>query len=290
MKKKIKLLILTLIVITATGCFNDKNIKKYKITTTTYPTEYLVKEIYGKNAEIISIYPNGTNIEDYELTKKQIKDFSKKTDLFVYNSLTSEKDIAKQLLNKNKNMQLIDVAYGLKHKVKYGIEELWLSPNNYLMLANTIKNDLEELTDNKYAAQEIEENFATLQEQLSLLDAELRSIGRTAKAKGTNTLIVATNSLNFLEEYDFNIVNISSENNVTTSIKNKFKDKGYNKILISDEEETPDYIKDIVDNYEASLIKINVITTLTDSERESNDNYLSIMKNTINQISNIVIS
>ena len=44
-------------------------------------------------------------IFDYQgelLTDKQIKDFSKKTNLFVYNGLSSEKEIAKTLINKNK--------------------------------------------------------------------------------------------------------------------------------------------------------------------------------------------
>ena len=58
-------------------------------------------------------------------------------------------------------MQIIDVSYGLKYK--YGIEELWLHPNNYLMLANTIKNDLEELSANKYTAEKIEKNYKQLE-------------------------------------------------------------------------------------------------------------------------------
>ena len=49
------------------------------------------------------------------------------------------------------------------------------------MLANTIKTDLEELSSSKYAAEEIEENYAKLEEDLTTLDAELRNIAKAAK-------------------------------------------------------------------------------------------------------------
>ena len=48
------------------------------------------------------------------------------------------KTIAKNLINKNKNLLIIDVSNGLSYK--NGVKELWMSPNNYLMLAKNIKD------------------------------------------------------------------------------------------------------------------------------------------------------
>jgi len=287
MKKKILFILITLLCITLTGCFDRDNLEDSKITTTVYPIEYLVTELYDTDNEITSIYPNGTDIEDFSLTDKQITDYSKTTNLFVYNGLTDEKDIAKQLVNLNKNMQIIDVSYGLNYT--YGVEELWLNPNNYLMLANTIKDDLEEISASKYVSEKIEANYSELEENLTSLDADLRTIGKNAKEKGTNTIIIAYDSLGFLEKYNFNVINITNENNITTAIKNKFKDKTYKYILVDNKDNISDSVKDIVDNYGAELIEVDVMNTLTDKQRENKENYLTIMNEFLISLSNITL-
>lgn len=288
MKKKIiYLLFICIITLTfTTGCFDSDELEGSSITTTVYPIEYLVTRLYG-NSNITSIYPNDIDVNTYELTDKQITDYSKTTTLFIYNGLTNEKDTAKALINKNKKMQIIDVSYGMKYK--YGIEELWLSPNNYLMLANTVKTNLEELSTSKYAAEEIEKNYAKLEEDLSTLDANLRNLAKSAKKNNKGTIVIAYDSFGFLEQYGFEVINISSENNITTSIKNKFKDKTYTKIFVADKNNISDSVKDLVDNYNAELIEINTMSTLTDEERANNDNYLTIMNDLINNLSNIVL-
>lgn len=271
-----------------TGCFDNDKLEGSNITTTVYPIEYLVNRLYGEHSTISTLYPNETNVSEYKLTEKKLNDYAKSTTLFIYNGLSDEKQIAKDLINKNKNIQIIDVSYGLKYK--YGVEELWLNPNNYLMLANTIKNDLEDLSSSKYAAEKIEKNFSLLEEDLTTLDATIRNIAKTAKNNNTNTVVVAYETLGFLENYGFNVINISSENNITTSIKNKFKKKTYTKILVADESKVSDSIKDLVDNYGAELIEINTMSTLTDEERNNKDNYLTIMNEFITQLSNVVIN
>ena len=286
-RRNILLIILSIAIITlTTGCNNDK-LEGSNITTTIYPIEYLVNVLYGDKSNITSIYPNDTNIEEYKLTEKQINDYAKTTSLFVYNGLSNEKEIAKTLINKNGDLQIIDASYGLKYK--YGLEELWLNPNNFLMLANTIKDDLENLSSSKYTAEEIEKNYNQLEESLTTLDAELRTIAKAAIKNNNETIVIAYNSFGFLEKYGFKIINISSENNITSSIKNKFKDKTYTKIFVDDKDNVSDSIKDIVDNYKAELIEINTMTTLTDQERTNGDNYLTIMNDFITKISDVVL-
>lgn len=288
MKKRILLTFLSILsVFLLTGCFDTNNLEGSNITTTVYPIEYLVDRLYGEHSNITSIYPNDIEISKYELTDKQVKKYAKETTLFVYNGLSNEKEIAKTFINKNKKLQIIDVSYGLNYK--YGVEELWLNPNNYLMLANTIKNDLEELSSSKYAAEEIEGNYAKLEEDLTTLDAELRNIAKAAKNNKSETIVIAYNSLGFLERYGFNVVNISSENNITSSIKNKFKNKVYTKIFVADKSKVSDSIKDLVDNYKVELIEINTMDTLTDQERNNKDNYLTIMNDFITKLSDVVL-
>lgn len=287
MKKKLLTLIMFIsIIFLCSGCGDDK-LESSNILTTVYPIEYLVTRLYGENANISSMYPDDTDINEYTLSDKQLKSYAKNTNIFIYNGLSNEKDIAKTLLNKNKKLNIIDVSYGLKYK--YGIEELWLNPNNYLMLANTIKKDIEELSSSKYVIAKIEENYAELVEDLTTLDADLRNIAKTATSSGNNTLVIAYDSLGFLENYGFNIINISNENNISTSIKNKFKNKTYKTILVDDAASVSDSVKDIVDNYGVKLVEVNTLNTLTDAERDNGDNYLTITRNFLSELSNLVL-
>lgn len=290
MKKKIIILLMILgITLTCTtGCFDNDKLENSNITTSVYPIEFLVSKLYKDNKKISSIYPNDTKISEYKLTDKQIKDFSKKTNLFVYNGLSSEKEIAKTLINKNKKIQIIDVAYGMKYT--YGIEELWLNPSNYLNLANELKNNLQELSSSKYAAEKIEKNYEKLEEELATIDATIRNIGKNAIKNNKNTIIIAYDTFGFLESYGFNIINISNENNITSSIKTKFKNKEYVYIFVKDEKEISNSVKDLVDNYNAKLIKIDTMETLTDDQRNNNDNYLTIMNDFITNLTTVTVN
>ncbi len=286
MKKKIiYLLIICIITLTCTtGCFESDELEESHITTTVYPIEYIVTRLYGKGS-ITSIYPNETDINNYTLTDKQINDIAKSTTIFVYNA-ANEKEIAKALVDKNKNIQPINAS----DEYKYGIEALWLSPNKYLMMADNIKTRLKELSTSKYAAEEIEQNYALLEEDLSTLDANLRNIAKSAKNNNKGPIVIAYDSFGFLEEYGFEVINITSENNITSSIKNKFKNKTYKYIFVADKNKVSDSVKDLVDNYNAELVEINTMTTLTETERSNNDNYLTIMNEFLNNLSNIILS
>lgn len=112
--------------------------------------------MYKDYGTIESIYPSGADVFNYELTDKQIKKYAK-SDLFIYNGLSNEKTIAKNLINKNKNLLIIDVSNGLSYK--NGVKELWMSPNNYLMLAKNIKDYLKEYLESQIISDYVEKNI-----------------------------------------------------------------------------------------------------------------------------------
>ena len=274
MKKKknlLKIFCLLLGLFSLTGCFKRDDMEDISIVVSTYPIEYIVKSLYGAYSNIDSIYPSGVDVNNYELTDKQIDDYSKNT-LFVYNGLSDEKNIARSFLNQNRNMKIIDVSYGLN--IEYGktSEELWLSPNNYLMLATTTKNNLSDFINSKYLIQMIDTNYKKLQEDLSLMDANLRSIGAASK----KPVITTTNSLKYLENYDFTVISLEDSKNVTTDLKNNFKNGTYTTLFIK-KGETSDTITDLVDNYKAKKVEVNMMNTLDSNERNNSDDYLSIM-------------
>jgi len=278
MKTIKKIICLLLLILSTTGCFKRDNMENINIITSVYPIEYIVKSLYGNYATITSIYPSGVDVTNYELTDKQIKDYAKST-LFVYNGLSDEKNIARSFLNENKNMKIIDVSYGLN--IEYGKtpEELWLSPNNYLMLTTTLKNNLSDFINSKYLKQEIENNYSKIQEELSLLDANLRSIGNVSNKE----IITTTDTLKYLENYGFKVISLENENNVTQDLKNNFKNGTYTYLFIP-KGQVNHVITDLTTNYNAKTIEVNMMDVLDDKERKNNDDYTSIMNEYIKNL------
>src|SRR5574344_1185707 len=289
MKRIIKgVLVLIIMLSITTGCFKRDDMEGIQIYTTVYPITYIIDTLYGNYANISSIYPNGVKIENYELTDKQINDYSK-GNLFIYNGLSSEKEIARKFLNKNKEMKIIDVSYGLnKEYSDNSSEELWLSPNNFLMLATTIKDNLSDFITSTYIKEEINTNYENIQEEVSLIDAELRSVGSSAKDKNKNTIVVGSNTLKFLTNYGFNVISLEDSNTYTTDLKNNFKSKNYQYILIKDNEKN-DNINELINNYGAKIVSVDSMDVLTEDEVKNNEDYINMMKTFIKDLRDIVL-
>lgn len=279
-----KLLGLALCLLLLSGCsLNKDNLENAQVYTTIYPIKYLTEFLYKDYATIESIYPSGADVLDYELTHKQIKKYSK-ADLFIYNGLSNEKNITKNLINKNKNLLIIDVSNGLSYT--YGVKELWMSPNNYLMLAKNIKDYLKEYLKSKIIIQYVDEKYEELSEILSLKDADLRSIGKEASSKGNNTLVVSDNTFKFLENYGFNIVSLDEETLTESSlnaIQSNFKKKQYSTIFVLDNNYT-DNINDLVKKYGAKTIDVKSMINI---DSDNTDDYLTVMQEFIDNIRNV---
>lgn len=289
-KKIISLIFIVLITISTSGCFKKDDLEGANIYTTVYPITYITEILYGKNSTINSIYPSSTNINNYKLTKKQIDEYSK-SDIFIYNGLSNEKQIAKNFLNKNKKIRILDVAYGLKYN--YSQEELWLSPNNFLMLAATVRKNLTGFIDNKYLVEEINKNYENLEEQISIMDAELRLIASSAANEKDNTLIVSSNLFKFLNNYGFNVISLEDEENLTqnnlATIKSNFKNKKYTTIFMKDTDEKTELINNLVESYDVKIIIVNTMNTLTEENIKNNDNYITIMNEFLENIRNVTL-
>jgi ABC-type Zn uptake system ZnuABC Zn-binding protein ZnuA len=288
MKKLKTILILLILLLTATSCDSKSN-DGLNILTTVYPITYLTTEIYTQG-NVTSIYPDGADVENYNLTSKQIKEYSK-NNIFIYNGLANELTTAKNLLNKNRKLKIIDVAYGLKYND--GVEELWLSPNYYLMLATTIKDNLESFTNSKYANEEIEKKYKELEETLSLMDAELRSIASSAKDINKETIVVSSNMFKYLSNYGFNVISLEDEDNLKTislnNIKNNFKNGTYTTIFMKDTEEKTELINSLETEYGAKIVEVDTMTTLSTEKKDNNENYLTIMNNYLENIRNATL-
>lgn len=282
MKKRkniIKVLILTLLLsVITTGCFKRDDMEDINIITTVYPLEYVINKLYGNNSIVNSIYPDGVTIEEYKISSKEYKDFSEKN-LFVYNGLSTDKDIALKLINKNENIMIMDANFGME--IQYGIEELWLNPSNLLMMSQNIKNGLNELIDSKYIKEEINNSYDELKVELSELDAEIKLLSENSSNR---TLIVASPSLQYLSKYGFNVILIDdkseNEKNIDKAKEYLNSDEGSTIFILSGDKES-NAIKTLKNETEAEIITINKLDNITDEDRDNKKTYISLMKDNI---------
>ena len=278
MKKYFKVFIIILLTLTiCSGCIKRDNMEDINIITTSYPLEYVLTKLYGKSSVINSIYPDGVNINEYKITEKKYNDLSK-MDLFVYNGLSGDKNIALKLLNKNKNLLIIDGDFGMESE--YGIEELWLNPSNLLMISQNIKNGLIELINSKYIKNEIEEAYSELKVELSELDADIKLLYEQA---GNKTIIIDSPSLQFLSKYGFKTILISDTKNqknmdeAITLINNKTIKYVY---TLENEEES-ESLKKLKKETKITTLTIDKIDNITEDERDNKETYVTLMKENI---------
>lgn len=276
-----KIILILGILLTITGCFNDENFNDRNTYTTIYPIEFATKAIYGEYSNISSIYPSGINIKEHTLTEKQINKYSL-GETFIYNGLGNEAPIAKDLLNLNNGVKIIDAMKGMS--LLYCIEELWLDPSNYLMISRNIKNSLIDYSENIYTKEEIENKYKNLKEKISELDVELYNIG---KNKNYSSLLVSSNVFNYLTKYNINIISLDEENTsldkAYSDAKKSIENKTIKYIYVLKDEELNPIITKLIQNYSLETLEVDTITTITDEQRKSGATYLTIMKEILDQ-------
>lgn len=279
--KKIKFIFLgCLVLLLTSGCFKRDTLENIDVITTVYPTEFVSSMLYGEHSTITSIYPNDTDSFNYQLTNKQVNDYSQK-DLFIYNGITDDKEMAFEFLSKNKNLLIIDATYGMD--ITYHEAELWLNPSNLLMLSQNIRNGLKEYITNSYLKKEIDKNYEELKVKLSEVDAELRLTASNASRK---KIIVNSDALKFLEKYGFEVISLDDKN---TTISEKTVQDINDLIaigevktifLLENEKNSPE-LEQILENGNIKSSEFRRIDTIKDDERKNNYTYLTIMNSNI---------
>ena len=284
MKRIIRMATLLLCISVLTACFKRDNFEGINIHTTVYPIEYITNSLYGMHSTVSSIYPSGVDINNYELTEKQIKDYSK-TDLFIFNGLSKEKDYVTKFFNLNKNLKIIDTASSMEYT--YSIEELWLDPSNFLMLAQNIRYGLKEYINNHYLKNEIDENYNTLKEEISKLDADMYEISQNVENKN---IVVSSDLFKYLEKYDFNIISLEENEKLSekiiSDVTNLINNGEVSYIFMKQNEETSETIQKIVDQTGVELVYFHTLGNLTGEERNEKKDYISIMYDNIDLLKN----
>lgn len=266
-----KILLVILLTILLTGCsLSLNNMDNISIYTTVYPLEYLTNKLYGTNSTIKSIYPN----EIVELSKKLIQDYSR-TDLFVYNGLSEEKNYAVDMLNYNKNLMIVDAAMGME--CLYGEEELWINPSNFLMLSQNIKNGMKEYITTTYLKNMIDKNYNNLKIEISEIDAEIKLI---IEMSNKNNIVIGNDSLLFLEKYELNIYSLDKDtvtNKKISDTKTAITSNSIKYIYLFENDVLSEEAEKLIAEKKLEKIYINTITLLSEEQKNNGEDYVSMM-------------
>ena len=278
--KKFKILVMTIILISLTGCFKNDSMEDITISTSVYPIEYVVNYLYGEHSTINSIYPSDSETIDFEITEVLLEQYSD-SDLFIFNGLSDEKNYVKPMRKNNKNLKIIDVASNMN--LENSIEELWLDPNKLLTIANNIKTGFEEYIDSTYLINEIETNYENLKIELTKLDGNYYS---TAKTASNDTIIVSDDAFLFLEKYGIKVISLDEDTVTDKNIadaKELINDGECNYIYIKYGQEKNDTISDVVDGTSVESIELYTMTNLNEVDTEKS-NYIALMNQNLENL------
>lgn len=282
--KKIKLLICISLLL-LTGCIKRDNLENITIYTTSYPIEYIVENLYGTHSTVKSIYPNGVDINTYTLNEKQIKDYSN-GNMYIFSGLTNENSYIVDMVKNNRNLMIIDASSTIEYD--NSIEELWMDPSNFLMMALNIKNGLNDYITNHYLKNDIEDNYELLKIKISNLDAKLKLLSENAT---TTTIVVDNDTLKFLTKYGFNIISLDPDTVTDKIISDavNYLNKTTNKyVLTLDETKISDTTKDIMDATKSGILTIHDLSNLTDKEKANKEDYITLFNENIDKLKTAV--
>jgi len=280
--KKIKIFMISLLLLTGCTIFKRDNMENINIITTIYPLEYAINYLYGQSSKINSIYPDDINTDEYELTDKQIKDNSEK-DLFVYMGLTNDSDIAVKLIKHNRDLKLIDATFGMEYK--NDVSELWLNPSNLLMILQNIKNGLDEYIDNAYLKIEINDRYKELKLELSELDANLKSTTQNANKK---TIYANSKSALFLEKYGITVIVVNEkheqyEKNLAL-LKEAIENNKITYFYRFEDTTLPKEVKALIEDEKIKELEFRNLKNITDEERKNKETYVDIIEKNIENL------
>lgn len=284
MRKICSIFVLFVLVFSLTGCLKRDNMEDITIYTTNYPTEYITKRLYDEFSDVLSIYPDGVNINTYKLTNKQLEDYSN-SDLFIFNGLSNEKDYVEPMREINKDLKIIDTTLSMEYNDS--IEELWLDPSNFLMMAQNVKTGFSEYIDSYYLTNNIEEKYEELKIEASNLDAKIKD----TVSNGNSTAIVASdNMFKYLEKYGVTVYSLDEDNSDVNAVYNealKMVNSGSIKyIFVKGNEEYNSTVQKLIQNTNVTVQNWHTLSNLTETERSDNEDYFTLMNSNLELLKN----
>lgn len=280
--KKIKLILLTILVLACSACVNKKTIENSDIRVSIYPVEYITNYLFGKHSKISSIYPDSMD-NNYEISDKLLKDYSS-ANLFIFNgNEDKENEYVFKMIKNNGDLKIIDATTSLTYNNK--IEELWLDPMNYLTMANNIKKGFNEYTDITYLNNDINSKYDELKVKLIELEADYNEMGNRANKKN---IVVADDLFLYLSKYGINVISLEKGDNYSKKSEYQaeelIKNKEITNIYVKKGQKIDSNIEELKEKYKVNIIELNTLYTISKDDRKNNKDYFALMNENLQML------
>ena len=209
--KYIKILIISMLVLSLTGCDNStKTSDKLQISVAIEPLRYFADRIFEDTVEVTTMIPQNASPENYEITTKQMMEF---TDSDIYFSLNLPSETNSILEVVGENTEVVDLQEIVSEDLeilKLGESydpHIWMSISRSKAIINTM---LEEVIDLNSDNEDLYRNNAKI--LLAELDSLNNEINNSLKDVTNRYFIVYHPSLQyFANEYNLEMVSIELE-------------------------------------------------------------------------------
>lgn len=159
------------------------------------------------------------------------------------------------------------------------IEELWLNPSNFLMLAQNIRIGFNEYINNHYLKNDIDEKYEELKVEVSNLDAKIKLMVESSTNK---TIVVSDDTFKFLEDkYGLTVISLEENDNLTDKTKatvtNLINSGEINYIFTTQNKEINNTVNEIKNATNVQFVELKTIANLSEDERKNKDDYFTLM-------------
>jgi zinc transport system substrate-binding protein len=286
MKKLIPLVILLfiamIVVVVLTQGDNDND--ELTIVTTFYPPAEFASQITQKRFNIVNITDGGVEPHDFEPSPQDLVEIQN-ADLFIINGNDFD-HWAEELVEENPEINAINLSDYITSELPEEDPHFWLDPIHAIDLVKAISESVVEIdSENK---EYYEQNTSQYIEELNKLDQEYRSGLESCTQR---KIVVSHDAFSYLaDRYSLEIINISGlspeeEPTASTLIEiSKIVKENNIKYIFYETLVSPDLANTIANETGASTLVLNPLEGLTSEEQSLGENYVSIMRNNLNNL------
>lgn len=290
--KKISLLLMSILLIFSTGCNMEKQIKypdKPQIYTSFYCIYDFANTIGGDKIEVHNLVPTGTEPHDWEPSTRDMAYISE-GDILFYNGAGMESWIDKVTASAGEKIKYVELSENIAGD-EVSDPHIWLDPLNAVKMAEKIKETLCEI--DSLNTDYYNNNFMEFKKQAENVDNEYKSAFNNISDK---KIVVAHEAYGWLcKAYGLEqtaIEGLSAEGEpspikmqelVETIKQNNIKYIFYEELI------SPKVAKSLSDESGTQLIELNPFEGLTDEEIAEGKNYISVMKENLENLKKALV-
>ncbi|AEE97114.1 metal ABC transporter substrate-binding protein [Mahella australiensis] len=289
MKRFIGLALVMILALSFVGCKRQSvaDTGKTTVYTTIYPLYFMAKQIGGDRVDVTNIIPAGISVHEWEPGTRDMARLYE-ADLIIYIGLDLDSWILKTQ-NGDSNAIYCKASENIE-PIKEGNTvnpHVWLSPKNALIVAYNIKEALISMDQSDDSAY-FEANYNVLKQRLEELDRQYSEALSNAPRK---SFVVYHKAFSYIaRDYgleEITVIGLDDEQEPSPAqisrVIDYCKANGI-KYIFAEPLVTPKPMQTLANEAGAQVLTLNPLDGLTEEEEKSGDDYISIMRENLENL------